>query len=322
MTNTHLFEQTKTISATNDDTESVSLCEARGRGNGDRSEIDTRHLRRSGLTFLGFDLDRFRNARYSLEVLTFKCGVCRELIQTADELAGQVVRCPGCQAMLRAPAAPEAAEAATPSTLPRIAQEPPRPAGGRRYGFNCQYCSSRLEAVESNAGNEGVCPTCGSAIIIPILDRFGRLIDPMTGKVIKQDPHPVHAYAAAGERAPLIIRKPDRSQAIQCPRCRTFSAIVANNCKSCGMPFTMEGTTIEASGQSNGFAVASLVLGVIGIPMFCSVIIPLLAIVFGAIALLQTRDTGTGTGAGRGLATAGAVCGGVGLLIAAVTWLR
>src|SRR5688500_569108 len=74
--------------------------------------------------------------------------------------------------------------------------------GARRYGFNCQYCSSRLEATTAMAGQEGHCPTCGNTIIIPILDRYGRLIDPMTGKVIKQDPHPVHAYAAAGDPAP------------------------------------------------------------------------------------------------------------------------
>ncbi len=32
------------------------------------------------------------------------------------------------------------------------------------------------------------------------------------------------------------------------------------------MPFTMEGTTLEAAGTSNGFCVAALVLGIIGIP--------------------------------------------------------
>ena len=72
----------------------------------------------------------------------------------------------------------------------------------RRYGFNCGYCSSRLEATGAMAAQEGQCPTCGNQITIPILDRYGRLIDPKTRQIIKQDPHPVHAYAAAGERAP------------------------------------------------------------------------------------------------------------------------
>ena len=109
------------------------------------------------------------------------------------------------------------------------------------------------------AAQEGQCPTCGNNITIPILDRYGRLIDPKTRQIIKQDPHPVHAYAAAGERAPRIQRQKDGKQVITCPRCNGLSPITANNCKGCGMPFTMEGTTLEASGASNGFCVASLV---------------------------------------------------------------
>ena len=96
---------------------------------------------------------------------------------------------------------------------------PGRTGGGKRYGFNCGYCSSRLEATEAMAAQEGQCPTCGNNITIPILDRYGRLIDPKTRQIIKQDPHPVHAYAAAGERAPLILRAKDGKQTIKCPRC-------------------------------------------------------------------------------------------------------
>lgn len=187
---------------------------------------------------------------------------------------------------------------------------------GRRYGFNCQYCSSRLEANEGMAGSEGHCPTCGQTIIIPILDRYGRLIDPMTGKVVKPPPHPVHAYAAAGERAPRILRQGDGSQLIKCPRCSSNNGISLNNCKSCGMPFTMEGTTLEAAGANNGFCVAALVLGIIGIPAGCTVIVPLLAIIFGIVGISQS-----GEGGGKGMAIAGIVCGGIGCLIAVSMYL-
>src|SRR5690606_18143378 len=95
--------------------------------------------------------------------------------------------------------APPVAAAAPPAPPPMRHAGPPM---GRRYGFLCTYCSSRLEAVESMAGQSGTCPTCGNSIVIPILDSRGRLIDPTSGKVIKQDPHPVHAYAAAGHKAP------------------------------------------------------------------------------------------------------------------------
>jgi hypothetical protein len=160
---------------------------------------------------------------------------------------------------------------------------------------------------------EGQCPTCGNTITIPILDRYGRLIDPKTRQIIKQDPHPVHAYAAAGERAPGIFRTPDGKHSIRCPRCSAISPITANNCKSCGMPFTMEGTTVEAAGTSNGYCVASLVLGIISLVTFCLPIPAALAIVFGLVGYNQVTKNG-GEGGGKGMAIAGMVCGGISVL--------
>jgi hypothetical protein len=189
-----------------------------------------------------------------------------------------------------------------------------RPSGsGKRYGFNCGYCSSRLEATEAMAAQDGQCPTCGNSITIPIQDRYGRLIDPKTQKIIKPDPHPVHAYAAAGDRAPAILRQGDGKQIIRCARCQAASPITANNCKACGMPFTMEGTTLEAAGTSNGFAVAGLVLGIIGIPTMCAIVPPVLAIIFGGVGYSQVTKNG-GEGGGRGMAIAGIVLGCIGVL--------
>ena len=255
----------------------------------------------------------------------FSCATCGTKLKAADAQVGKVVRCPKCKNTMSVPAgggvAPPAA--APPRVLPPglTAGVGGGTAGGRRYGFNCQYCSSRLEATGAMAGQEGNCPTCGNTIVIPILDRYGRLIDPMTGKVIKQDPHPVHAYAAAGERAPRIFRGEAGKQFIGCPRCGTTNAVNANNCKNCGMPFTMEGTTLEAAGGSNGFATASLVLGIIGLPAGCTIVVPLLAVIFGLVALQQINRAG-GEGGGKGLAIAGLVCGGIGVLIGAMLWLN
>jgi hypothetical protein len=183
---------------------------------------------------------------------------------------------------------------------------------GRRYGFNCGYCSSRLEATESMAAQDGQCPTCGNQITIPILDRYNRLIDPKTRQIIKQDPHPVHAYAAAGERAPGIRRNRDGKQVIVCSRCSAVSPITANNCKQCGMPFTMEGTTLEASGANNGFCVASLVLGILGLITFCTYIVPILAVIFGVVGLMQTSREDAVIGRGRNLAIWGLILGLIG----------
>ncbi len=262
-------------------------------------------------------------------MIVFPCKTCKTPLSAEESQAHQMVRCPMCATTLRVP---DAAGGPPPlSALDELgAANAARPGAGhqhynnqfagmrstgRRYGFNCGYCSSRLEATESMAAQEGQCPTCGNRITIPILDRYGRLIDPKTRQIIKQDPHPVHAYAAAGDRAPKINRGTDGKQTIQCPRCSGQSTITSNNCKLCGMPFTMEGTTVEASGASNGFCVASLVLGIISLPAFCTVVAPILAIIFGAIGYSQVSKSGS-EGGGRGMAIAGMICGGIGCLLA------
>ncbi|HZL37486.1 MAG TPA: DUF4190 domain-containing protein [Tepidisphaeraceae bacterium] len=262
----------------------------------------------------------------------FACHVCRTSLSAEDAQAGQLVRCPTCLTTLRVPM-PRTQSADAP-TAPGVIGEPDagsgraaaallgavrRTGGGKRYGFNCGYCSSRLEATESMGAQDGQCPTCGNNITIPILDRYGRLIDPKTRQIIKQDPHPVHAYAAAGERAPGILRLPDGKHAIKCPRCGAMSAMSANNCKACGMPFTMEGTTLEAAGTSNGFCVAALVLGIIGLPAGCALVPPVLAIVFGIIGYNQVSKSGVESG-GKGMAIAGIVCGVIGT-IWGVAWI-
>src|SRR4051812_21739990 len=257
-------------------------------------------------------------------MIEFPCQVCQTPLKANDAQAGQLVRCPTCSTTLRVPV-PAAAATAASSIARAYVGTGPAPStfvrgSGRRYGFNCGYCSSRLEATESMAAQEGQCPTCGNQITIPILDRYGRLIDPKTRQIIKQDPHPVHAYAAAGDRAPAILRQKDGTQVIRCPRCPAVSPINSNNCRSCGMPFTMEGTHVESGGASNGYCVASLVLGIIGIPTMCSVILPLLAILFGIIGYTQiSKNEGEG---GKGMAIAGIVCGSIGTISAIIFYMR
>ena len=233
-----------------------------------------------------------------------------------------------------------AAAVSMPAELPALPQplaavsEPPRPPipnfprpalrpgmAGRRYGFLCTYCSSRLEAIESMAGQKGTCPTCGNSIVIPILDYKGRLIDPTSGEIIKQDPHPVHAYAAAGHKAPAIIAVEGTDERyIKCPRCARKNNLSANNCLGCGLPFTMEGTVGDAVAGTNTWAVASLVLGIVSVPGACFIVPPILAIVFGVIGLRQRNQT-TGQVSGAGLAIAGVTLGSLALLGGGAFWV-
>jgi ribosomal protein L40E len=192
--------------------------------------------------------------------------------------------------------------------------------GGRRFPFQCGYCSSRLEANESMSGQEGHCPTCDSQITIPILQRDGRLLDPKTRQIIKPDPHPVHAYAAAGARAPQILRRADGAQIIRCTHCGAESPISANNCMGCGMPFTLEGTTVAAPGTSNGFCTSSLVLGIISLPLGCTIIPPILAVIFGLIGLRQAATSQSSSDKGK--AITGLICAAVGGIGHLLYWMR
>lgn len=65
--------------------------------------------------------------------------------------------------------------------------------------------------------------------------------------------------------------------------------------------------------RTNGLAVASLVLGIVGV-LLCFFVLPsLLAVVFGLIGINQTKNNPAQ--GGRGMAIAGLVLGGVGLAI-------
>lgn len=283
-------------------------------------------------------------------MLNFQCNQCGRTLMISAEYAGQSVACPSCRHVQRAPeadadegglelgpvrqaeglkqtraasqgvAASQAGSSLVPPPLRQVAGGGSGPGGsGARYGFPCPYCSSRLEATGASAGTEGECPTCGNDIVFPILDGSGRLIDPVTKQIIKQDPHPVHAYAAAGHRAPKIIREA-AGQKIVCSRCGSPSPVNANNCKRCGMPFTMEGTAPDALGTTSNSAVASVVLGIIGIPMSCTLVVPGLAVIFGMMALFETRQSETKQGSW--LAVTGLVLGVIGLFISAMMYLN
>lgn len=71
-------------------------------------------------------------------------------------------------------------------------------------------------------------------------------------------------------------------------------------------PYAQPYPPYAASSATNGFAIASLVLGILWLYWVGSI----LAVVFGHIALVQTRERGQG---GRGLAIAGLVLGYLGL---------
>src|SRR5690349_23646515 len=99
-------------------------------------------------------------------MIVFPCQVCRTQLSAEEGQAGQLVRCPTCLTTLRVPAEQIATAAAALAGMSSGGGggaaaagtfNPPRPGvggfpgaarpTGKRYGFNCGYCSSRLEAT-------------------------------------------------------------------------------------------------------------------------------------------------------------------------------
>jgi hypothetical protein len=81
------------------------------------------------------------------------------------------------------------------------------------------------------------------------------------------------------------------------------------------MPFTMEGTTVDAAVGTNSYCVASLVLGIIAVPTGPVLVTPLLAFIFGIVGYRQVRSAGE-SGRGGGLAVAGIALGALGFFVA------
>jgi len=187
------------------------------------------------------------------------------------------------------------------------------PAGnvGTLFSFRCALCNSRLEAYTGLVGRRGQCPTCGAQFRVPAPTEAAV----RTGGTDPQREYaqPVHAFAAAGDKAPKIVRLANGQQAIQCPRCNATNRVDRNNCRNCAAPFTLEGA--ESKTPGGGLATASLVVGIIGLFTFCLMIPSLLAVIFGILGL---REQGTVEKPSRGRAIAGLILGILGLAMAIV----
>lgn len=98
-----------------------------------------------------------------------------------------------------------------------------------------------------------------------------------------------------------------------CANCGTEMATAANACPQCGQPVAGRGT--YGARQTEGTAVASLVLGIAGI-VVCPLICSILAVIFGNQAQAKIRlDPAL---EGEGMAKAGIILGWIGIGLAAL----
>ena len=108
---------------------------------------------------------------------------------------------------------------------------------------------------------------------------------------------------------------PDRDATGTCVNCGRFicgecthPVAGKNYCPQC----VAQGIPIQAGTATNGFAIASLILGILAVPLTvcygCGIIFAIVAIVMGLIARNQINQSG-GRQSGDGLALAGLILG-------------
>lgn len=90
--------------------------------------------------------------------------------------------------------------------------------------------------------------------------------------------------------------------------CAEYIRTDALVCRHCGFDYRTGSRSGTSPTKTNGFAIASLVLGIIWIYWIGSI----LALIFGYVAKRQIESSGEGQ-SGRGMAIAGIVLGWVGL---------
>jgi len=229
------------------------------------------------------------------------CPNCRANIGVMAPQIGTQMRCPHCKKLFLVGNPTE--------------RDPSMPLG-RLFSFRCAQCHSRLEAYTSMSGQQAQCPTCGAEFTVPAAET--QAAPERTGGTEPESEYaqPVHAYAAAGDKAPQIVHLDNGDRAIKCPRCGHVNPVTADNCARCAAPFTLEAAERPAKSSGGGFGTAALVLGIIGIPAFCTFVPSVLAIIFGVLAL--RAPVGAVGSSQRGQGIAGLVLGSLGLLFFAV----
>jgi DNA-directed RNA polymerase subunit RPC12/RpoP len=255
----------------------------------------------------------------------FKCRHCQKPVSAQADQRGLMMACPHCAGQFMVPVDSNTETRTQGVTDPLTGSSafrdylPPFPTTALttahlRFSFTCLRCGSILEASGDMCGHRGRCPTCGVVFTVPQVDRQTGVA--MTSAEVADDgqlPTPMHAYANAGERAPKVVRNPDGSQAIVCPRCARHMPVDANICTACGIPFTMEGasTVIQGSSALNPLAGWALTIGVCSVLTFCLPVLGPLAIGVGWTALKRAKVYGNR--GGRGMAITGIVLGAISL---------
>lgn len=262
--------------------------------------------------------------------ITFDCPGCSKTLRVPDELAGEEGKCPSCGAVVRIPA---------PDTY-RVDQDATKPSG---------------EGVSGNATSQAaICPNCDQAFSVPLTDGEALVQCPactaalsVQNGLVSLQPQSVtapaepqwHLVTTDGQQFGPISES-QIIQWIQDDRVKPGSKVwrkgmadwmpcdvmqpFMSYCRKpqrVGAPHADHGIHQPSSPvRTSGKAIASLVLGIVGLMLpFFGIIAGLLGLIFGAVAMKETASDPRLQG--RGMAIAGLVMGVVGVSLWVICWV-
>lgn len=170
--------------------------------------------------------------------------------------------------------------------------------------FHCRNCGKALRAPDDGVGRRCRCPTCGAETTVPQPNAFAA---------------PGSAYTVTEETKECpYCAEPIKPNAVKCRFCG--SMLQGSSSPGMGLtppacpPSVYPGAPVHQA-RNSGFAIAALVLGLLGLCGIGSI----LAIIFGAVAIKQI-DESNGELTGKGMAKAGLILGIVWLAIMIIWW--
>lgn len=189
--------------------------------------------------------------------------------------------------------------------------------------FRCHECDTLLRTGDDKAGKRAKCPNCGTMVQTPFPEGAGAVedYDNFSGGDYEVDPPAAndsfsqHFGAPGTATTSQVPSSSPTGRMIDCRMCGESIQASARMCRFCGEPVQMAGPMPGQyqSKPTSGMAVASMVLGIIGIVLSCTIVFgvcALLAVIFGIVGM---NATSKGEREGRGMAVAGLVMGIIGL---------
>jgi predicted RNA-binding Zn-ribbon protein involved in translation (DUF1610 family) len=193
--------------------------------------------------------------------------------------------------------------------------------------MTCPSCGKTLAAPDTAAGKKAKCPACGQIMIVPEAVHDAEELGTSGTEPARTEYNPVDdLFGVEGSSdeatSPDAPTPGEDAQRRPCPMCGELIVASAAKCRFCGAIFDRRLRGMPSRGGQNykGFAITSMVLGILSLPAcYCGFIFGIVAIVFGIIAkngMAKSKNYD-----GKGMATAGLITGILGTIGWILFWI-